>query len=60
MEEGTDRMTEDGADNIWSTAVQKTPPQLLKFFLNAVQDIYSAPQCQLSYVEKEGRPLQCL
>jgi len=32
------RCSEDGAASIWSTAVQKLPPQLLKFSLNAVQD----------------------
>ena len=31
------RCSEDGAASIWSTAVQKLPPQLLKFSLNAVQ-----------------------
>jgi len=32
------QVREDGAASIWSTAVQKQPPQLLKFSLNAVQD----------------------
>ena len=32
------RCREDGAASIWSVAVQKLPPELLKFSLNAVQD----------------------
>ena len=32
------RCSKDGAASIWSKAVQKLPPELLKFSLNAVQD----------------------
>jgi len=44
------RCNKDGAASIWSVAVQKLPPELLKFALNAMQDTHPNPSPNPIYV----------
>ena len=44
------RCNKDGAARIWSVAVQKLPPELLKFALNTVQDALPNPSPNPIYI----------
>ena len=52
------RCSEDGAASIWSKAVQKLPPELLKFSLNAVQDTLPH-NANLAMWRREGLSSAC-
>jgi len=53
------RCSEDGAASTWSTAVQKLPPQLLKFSLNAVQDTLPHNANLVVWRRREGLSSAC-
>ena len=53
------RCSEDGAASIWSKAVQKLPPELLKFSLNAVQDTLPHNANLAMWRRREGLSCAC-
>ena len=53
------RCSADGAASIWSKAVQKLPPELLKFSLNAVQDTLPHNDNLAMWRRREGLSSAC-
>ena len=53
------RCREDGAASIWSMAVQKLHPELLKFSLNAVQDTLPHNANLVMWRRREGLSSAC-